>query len=73
MFCKNCGCKIYGGACVNCHEEFFIAEQNAGNEEPAPIPKVFQKLEEHREEIEENRKIGGQNESQKANRGSKKI
>ena len=25
--CEDCGCKIYGGHCVNCHEETFIADQ----------------------------------------------
>ena len=26
-YCKDCGCKSYGGHCVNCHEETFIFEQ----------------------------------------------
>jgi len=25
--CENCGCRVYSGACVNCNEEIFIAEQ----------------------------------------------
>jgi len=25
--CENCGCKVYGGYCVNCNEEHFIEEQ----------------------------------------------
>jgi len=25
--CENCGCRVYGGACTNCDEEAFIAEQ----------------------------------------------
>lgn len=25
--CEDCGSKVYGGHCVNCHEETFIAEQ----------------------------------------------
>lgn len=25
--CEDCGSKIYGGHCVNCHEETFIADQ----------------------------------------------
>jgi len=28
--CENCGSKVYNGHCVNCHEETYIAEQNAG-------------------------------------------
>lgn len=27
-YCEDCGCKIYNGHCVNCHEEVFIAEQD---------------------------------------------
>lgn len=26
-YCEDCGCKVYSGHCVNCHEETFIAEQ----------------------------------------------
>ena len=26
-YCEDCGCKVYGGHCVNCHEESFIAHQ----------------------------------------------
>ena len=25
--CSDCGCKVYGGHCINCHEEIFIAKQ----------------------------------------------
>lgn len=25
--CEDCGCRVYSGACVNCHEEVYIAEQ----------------------------------------------
>lgn len=27
-YCENCGCKSYDGACTNCHEELYIAEQH---------------------------------------------
>lgn len=27
-YCPDCGCKMYGGACTNCHEETYIAEQH---------------------------------------------
>jgi hypothetical protein len=27
MDCPNCGCKIYNGHCVNCHEGTYIFEQ----------------------------------------------
>lgn len=26
-YCDDCGCKVYGGHCVNCHEETYIAQQ----------------------------------------------
>jgi hypothetical protein len=25
--CENCGCKVYKGRCVNCHEELYILDQ----------------------------------------------
>ncbi len=25
--CEDCGSKVYGGHCTNCHEETFIAQQ----------------------------------------------
>jgi hypothetical protein len=37
--CEDCGCRIYNGHCVNCHEETFIAEQyrNEGMNVPESI------------------------------------
>lgn len=26
-YCDNCGCKVYNGACTNCHEAVYIAAQ----------------------------------------------
>lgn len=26
-YCEDCGCKVFSGHCVNCHEETFIAQQ----------------------------------------------
>ena len=34
--CEDCGSKIYGGHCVNCHEEVFIAQQYRELGEPVP-------------------------------------
>ncbi|HXP51588.1 MAG TPA: hypothetical protein VN922_16645 [Bacteroidia bacterium] len=28
-YCEDCGCAIYNGHCVNCHEEIYIYEQHA--------------------------------------------
>ena len=38
-YCEDCGCKVYNGHCVNCHEEIYIAEQyrNLGEEVPESI------------------------------------
>lgn len=27
-YCEDCGCRVYNGACTNCHEEVYIAEQH---------------------------------------------
>ena len=32
-YCPDCGCKVYNGHCVNCHEETYIYEQNQQNDE----------------------------------------
>ena len=33
-YCEDCGCKMFNGACTNCHEEIYIEEQNMSNDEP---------------------------------------
>lgn len=25
--CENCGCRVYSGRCVNCHEELYILDK----------------------------------------------
>jgi len=40
-YCPDCGCKVYNGHCVNCHEETYIAQQNADNDEPCAMSKEF--------------------------------
>lgn len=39
MTCEDCGCKVYNGHCVNCHEEIYIEEQyiELGEEVPKLI------------------------------------
>jgi len=39
--CEDCGCKVYNGHCVNCHEETYIAEQNYQNDEPISFSPEF--------------------------------
>ena len=41
MHCENCGCKVYNGHCVNCHEERYIYEQSQSNDEPTSFSKDF--------------------------------
>jgi hypothetical protein len=36
QYCEDCGCKVYGGHCINCHEETFIAQQYRENKESVP-------------------------------------
>ena len=36
--CEDCGCRIYSGHCVNCHEEVFIVEQYYEDNLPLPDP-----------------------------------
>lgn len=26
-YCSDCGCKVYNGACTNCHEAVYIEQQ----------------------------------------------
>lgn len=44
-YCEDCGCKVYGGHCVNCHEETFIAEQYRELDEPVPETILEKELE----------------------------
>ena len=32
-YCPDCGCKVIGGHCTNCHEEVFIFQQDQENDE----------------------------------------
>ena len=56
-YCLDCGCRVYNGHCVNCHEETYIAEQNAQNDEPIAFSKEFrEKLVEQEREAKRIRK-----------------
>lgn len=40
-YCEDCGCKVYNGACTNCHEELYIFDQYVdlqGTEFELPFP-----------------------------------
>lgn len=39
--CENCGCNVYGGHCVNCHEETYIFDQNESNDESIDFSDEF--------------------------------
>lgn len=38
-YCPDCGCRMYNGACTNCHEEIYIEQQcyEIGMEVPESI------------------------------------
>lgn len=42
-YCENCGCRVYNGKCVNCHEETYIYEQNEANDEQICFSEEFMK------------------------------
>jgi len=42
-YCENCGSKVYGGHCVNCHEETYIARQNYQNDDRIRFSDKFNK------------------------------
>lgn len=53
-YCENCGCKVYNGHCVNCHEETYIYYQNCQNDEPISLSKEFvSKVKEQKKEAKE--------------------
>lgn len=58
MFCENCGERVYNGACVNCHEEVYIIEQNCMNDEPVNVSGLIETVNSYKSEIEENLKKG---------------
>jgi len=35
-YCEDCGCKVFNGHCVNCHEELYIQDQYI--EQGIPLP-----------------------------------
>ncbi len=52
--CEDCGCKVYDGHCVNCHEETYIMEQDMGNDEHVDFSDEFcEKLQTQQEEARE--------------------
>lgn len=40
-YCENCGCEVYNGHCVNCHEEISIYEQSQQNDEQTEFSSEF--------------------------------
>jgi len=52
-YCEDCGCKVFSGACVNCHEEVYIAEQYYELEMPVPDT-IADKVAEHEPQIVKN-------------------
>lgn len=54
--CQDCGCSVYDGVCVNCHEETVILEQYIELEMDAPSKAFLAKVEQQKEQIEANKK-----------------
>ncbi len=51
--CENCGCKVYSGRCVNCHEELFIRDQyiELDMQLPPAQSDFMKKVEQHEKEL----------------------
>lgn len=45
--CEDCGCKVYNGACVNCHEEIYIADQHLELGTYGEVSEEFKRKVEH--------------------------
>jgi len=55
--CEDCGCKVYNGACSNCHEEIYIEQQYYDLD--MDVPKIISdKASEQRTEIKKRDKHG---------------
>jgi hypothetical protein len=54
-YCSDCGCKKYNGACTNCHEEIYIAQQyhDNGDSLPHENTEFTKKLRECEKQIQE--------------------
>ena len=55
--CEDCGCKLYSGACNNCHEETFIYEQNYSKDEPIAFSEDFKEKVIEQEILDEVQKL----------------
>jgi hypothetical protein len=57
-YCEDCGCKVYNGACTNCHEEVFIFDQYIDQEMELPDnnSKFMKKVRKCESEIATNQK-----------------
>lgn len=57
-YCENCGCKVYNGACVNCHEENYILDQYYEQDMTPPREDTdfMKKVRQNDIEIEKNRR-----------------
>lgn len=52
--CEDCGCKVYGGACTNCHEEIYIEQQYHDLDMEVPNS-IFEKAREQERKIKRQR------------------
>jgi hypothetical protein len=56
-YCEDCGCKVFSGACVNCHEEIYIEAQYFELDEYPP-ESISKKARDHEKQIKLNPKRG---------------
>lgn len=52
-YCEDCGCKVYSGRCVNCHEELYIRDQylDQDMELPSEDSDFMKKVEKQESEV----------------------
>jgi hypothetical protein len=55
-YCEDCGCKVFGGRCVNCHEESYILDQyhDQGMKLPDEDSDFMRKVYEQEKQISKN-------------------
>ena len=54
--CDNCGCRVYSGACVNCHEATYIEQQYVDLEMTIPRS-ITEEADSNRVDIAKNKMI----------------
>ena len=60
-YCEDCGCKVYEGRCINCHEELYIEDQYIELDMPLPDEdsEFMKKVNECLADVERKRTLNG--------------